>query len=476
MPILGIQAIWVLLACVVVQDIPEALRNFEKARREIKSGSFHFSVFDPTLMNSPFEYKCRIAKNGDRMLEELGDAEGWTRYAQEPASGALIPKSRLAMQFLNNAEGCWSRISTTSNVRLWRNPTSPGNPLAEQLKDIRWLGMAVSGRELLQRPAAVWGGGGVSAGAATVKWASTVVDGKHLVRADYGRNERVEWSIDPARGWNAERITRLIRTGDTDQFSATAESVISLEKISGQWFPRAIRQYERGELFREIDVLDASINGPNDPQALTAPDIGVEPGFSIAPQDFSAGSPRGLRWSSKGLVEAVRWDELERGGERPGPTLQRELRGEMSPAYTEDERTFLVRARAERAKVHAQAGRRSLWEQYVDEFIRTNTLSDEQAQKARLILAECQGKADQFLLSRKTELENILKSLDEIKSPDPKSVDIKKLELDRLTAPLDTIFEEELTPRLDRLLTKEQRDRGSSRAASTQATKAKEPK
>lgn len=214
------------------------------------------------------------------------------------------------------------------------SPTSPGNPLAEHLKNIRWLGMTISGREMLQGPTSVWNTGGGPTAAATVKWSSEVINEKHLVRADYGRNERVEWLIDPARGWNAERITQLIRSGDTVEFSPMAESIISLERIGGQWFPRAIRQYERGAHFREIDVLEAAMNSPDDPPALTATNIGVESGFSVAPQDFSAGSPRGLRWSSMGLVEAAKWDELERGGKKPGPTLQRELRGELSPAYT----------------------------------------------------------------------------------------------------------------------------------------------
>lgn len=72
---------------------------------------------------------------------------------------------------------------------------------------------------------------------------------------------------------------------------------------------------------------------------------------------------------------------------------------------------------------------------------------------------ECQGKAIQFLLSRKKELDNILKTLDDIKSPDPKLIDMEKLEIEKLTAPLDTVFEEGVKPLLDRLLAKEQRER-----------------
>lgn len=107
----------------------------------------------------------------------------------------------------------------------------------------------------------------------------------------------------------------------------------------------------------------------------------------------------------------------------------------------------------------------TLWQPYVEWFIKQHSLDDSQTQKAMVILEQCQELAKQYLTSKTDALEQLVResvtaSTQPATRPSSQpSSDATRLNLDELMKPVDEIFETKLKPRLDALLTRAQRDR-----------------
>jgi hypothetical protein len=102
----------------------------------------------------------------------------------------------------------------------------------------------------------------------------------------------------------------------------------------------------------------------------------------------------------------------------------------------------------------------SKWDAYVEDFIKKYDLTDGQAQKARDILKDCKGQAARYASKAETRTELYDEQMEKLKKDAKANKDaIAKLTeaKAKLLAPIDTIFEKQLKPRLDKLPTRAQR-------------------
>ncbi|MFN0134868.1 MAG: hypothetical protein ACKVS9_01980 [Phycisphaerae bacterium] len=118
------------------------------------------------------------------------------------------------------------------------------------------------------------------------------------------------------------------------------------------------------------------------------------------------------------------------------------------------------------------------WEKYTKDFIAKYELNEEQRQKALTILKDCQDNATKVAVGKKTELEEIEKRENELKTSQDagKSKELGELTKRRDAAlkPIGDIFENQLKPRLDRLPTRAQR-KAADDAAKKPATPTSKP-
>lgn len=153
---------------------------------------------------------------------------------------------------------------------------------------------------------------------------------------------------------------------------------------------------------------------------------------------------------------------------RPAPEAKRtepkvrERHGERSEPKPEPTKATGGRTPAKRAAPKSSGKQsESAWEKYVREFIARYKLNDEQAQKAHAVLDDCQSQADRYLLGRQAELEKLDRQVEGLKKSKDKQKSKKLSALtnqrNKLMAPIDRIFENQLKPRLERLPTRAQR-------------------
>ena len=118
------------------------------------------------------------------------------------------------------------------------------------------------------------------------------------------------------------------------------------------------------------------------------------------------------------------------------------------------------------------------WEKYTKDFIAKYELSEEQQQKALTILKDCQENATKVAASKKSEIDEIEKRENELKTSQDagKSKELGELTKRRDAAlkPIGEIFENQLKPRLDRLPTRAQR-KAADDAAKKPATATSKP-
>lgn len=130
-----------------------------------------------------------------------------------------------------------------------------------------------------------------------------------------------------------------------------------------------------------------------------------------------------------------------------------------------DRSEILRRVAAAKGEAEFESG----WEAYVREFIEKYKLTDGQAQRAKLILKDCQEQARQYMQRHKAELEQLDKKKEALTESKDKLKALTELSQRRakLLEPIGRIFEKRLKPRLEKLLTRAQRQ------AAEQAAKGK---
>lgn len=113
-------------------------------------------------------------------------------------------------------------------------------------------------------------------------------------------------------------------------------------------------------------------------------------------------------------------------------------------------------------------GPAGMWERYTRAFIRRYQLDDGQEQRAWAILRNCQARGRRYLETHRARFDALeqravaLGVASAAKGPEAAAI---RREAGRLQQPIDDIFERELKPRLERLLTRAQRALGQPDAA-----------
>ncbi len=297
-----------------------------------------------------------------------------------------------------------------------------------------------------------------AAGHPTVEYRVFPDDGLECVAARSGDVE-VRWWIDTAKDCSPVR-TAVYRRGEP-----VGERRIDLRHVDGVWFPSRVRSYQGGSDGPLLDVLDlyaVQINRPGHPMPLRPSDIGLEPGVCVVVTNREPGEARW--WNGDELVSHEQWAADVRAGKRvPGPGLLRYRRQAEVRLNDADPLTASRSATANVVQL-LNGGARLLsdWERYARDFIERHGLDRDQTQRALIILGDCQEEASAYITRRRGDFDVLdARLLAMTNHSDPARGDWTRLqsERDRLTAPLDEIFVSRLQPRLEALLTSEQRRR-----------------
>lgn len=266
------------------------------------------------------------------------------------------------------------------------------------------------------------------------------------------------WWIDPAKDWAVVRNATFDAEG-----KQIGETRFEYEVFDGYWFPRHIENLDtsggQASPFLVIDTIAAEFNRPEHPPMLTKADIGTEVGTAIMYEESDR--PMAIWDGAKPVSRAEYRARVEQGELTPGPNRQRVLRQLQARAERE---ARLREITATTQATSKPAPRESEWERFTREFIKIYELGDEQSQKAHLICRECQNLAREILDSRRSEIESVEGELSAMSAPGGTVNPAKRQELqrklDRLTAPVQAIFESNLRPRFFKLPTKAQLEKG----------------
>ncbi|MCG3127985.1 MAG: hypothetical protein CHACPFDD_02858 [Phycisphaerae bacterium] len=462
--------IWFTAFCA---DKPAALRALEEARNSVVSGRMSWTWTDHRrLPGRTFTFHSRYALNGDMILEQVGDQDGWVRY--DESSGK--PRSRFPELYMRNRDGVWHHARTDVRALLWRavgdlpaedanEPPDPGD-----FRDVRTLGIfpgnTVSFRDGITCLSTL--GARVADGmeAPLVEWSQSQSGSRYEVVGRLADGNAVRWIINADRGWNAERVEWVDAAG-----SVKAECRCELAQCGEVWFPAAVDYYSGGTLVESYRVTEAALNRADDAVESSGADLGLESGFNIVPQNFRDPSGHGtLFWHDGRIITFAECKEARRTGAPLGPTLEAKKRGEHSPYMTPEQIERWERHDREMAFTSAQNKPLTEWERYVVDFCRRFALNDEQQQKAWQILRACQADGGQYLNRHKSDFYKVQADFTQARktgnTDDLRRHNARPSELRR---PIDDIFEKQLKPRLDKLPTREQRQAADKTAASQPA-------
>lgn len=284
-------------------------------------------------------------------------------------------------------------------------------------------------------------------------------------------NERVEWWLHPKCGFQPVRVAYY----ENDRLSMETRS--DLYEMDGYWFPRAVHEYKSHyrdgtEPAYSITVASAEFNHPDHPREFTPDDIGIGIDTTqVMRKDLNG------RVLEIGVYNGVGYrthDEraVERGVVPPSATQP-----DISAGATD--------IQSPRASPRVGSTPRmweSAWRKYTREFIERCQLTDDQAQKAWAICRDCEQRAHAYVERHKDKFDDLdrrtaaLRSTSSAPAATPRAApaaekpssaggasntaaEHQELAADRarLLEPIDEIFERQLKPRLEALLTRAQR-------------------
>jgi hypothetical protein len=444
-----------------------------EARSALFSGDVVWELESVKYPGRRFLYVNRYASNGDRIFEERGDQDGWVTW--NPIEKR--PESKYPQLYLAQGDGVYSYEETKPIVSFWkrgegREVVGSPSPRGLEFKDVRCIGIHPSENLAFQHglhsaylmSAPCGGSSDAPKEARQVRWEETREQGRIVVNAKLDR-ETVRWTINPDKGWNAERIETFAANGDR-----IGDVQCKLRQYGEYWFPETVEHWVNGQLGCRIRVEMASFNQVGDPTQFTPRDIWVEPGFNIIPQNFHPSEAGGLIWEGDRAVGFEEWKRLVESGQREyGPLLaeaQRSGRPPESPYMTDAQRAAREAVHREMRARTQQARGMAAWERYVAEFIQQHSLNPDQTQKAQTILRSCQEEGQNYLNRRRSDFAKAQRAIESARqSGDGKGLGRAAEQLRELRKPMDAIFEERLKPRLDGLLTAAQRAAAASRPA-----------
>lgn len=423
-------------------EVPEALRNFERARANIRTAvvdcrETRWTQYEPL---EPVRHVIEVLDVSNGTLRLAGEDTIWINRGDD--EGVMVrdvagnPSSMYThpRHFLQDGGTLWQHEETVADATGF----TPEKPNMEILH-IRSLG-ASSGlcsqdiQDVLYRE-----GGSV----APAEYMETVEDGLHVVTAKIGDDTVRQWWVDPARGWNVIRTTY-----DVDG-ERLLELRAGLAQFDGVWFPETISVYNRQwcdgkEPFETLQVSRAEFNRPEHPQDFTPADIGMHTGMMV---NIRSGTLEEVGHGVFDGTKVVRVTVYER--ERIDALQAQMQRGEK------------VEVPDWQAALKTTVTYESEWEAYTREFIAKYQLDEGQSQRAWTILKDCQEQADLYLLRNRARLSSLEQRLRAKPSGDEAKRKAEEAALGEMLhevcAPVEQIFEARLKPRLDRLPTRSQR-------------------
>jgi hypothetical protein len=420
------------------QERPLALEMAQRQRELLQTGQVEFRCQRQGDLFPTRLYSARFGDESDA-VSFLGDESG-VFYVSDGTVDTLRRGPHVA---LNAPNETWDYDGDGISCGLAQDPK-----LGEHLWKLRALGLtyfntAAGVQNMLlndevTRPR-------------VQRYTESVENGLHVVRAETDHGATT-WYIDPQRGWNPVRVT----AGRDDQVAA--ESRITLREYDGVWYPATVEFYQRGSdrPVEVISVTSAAFNHPDQPHILKPADIGIEAGMNVEARKAD-GKYEFMKFDGEKAVSLDEFAKRYWAGEiKYGPSFLRAI-AELEAASIGSE---VQREPATGDVPSARQRRESEWEAYTRQFISKYHLDDGQSQKALSILRECQQEADQYLLRRKVEFEQLREKMRKLsKAGTPKQDDLSALRQQgvKLRAPLNEIFEKQLKPRLEKLPTRAQR-------------------
>jgi hypothetical protein len=277
-------------------------------------------------------------------------------------------------------------------------------------------------------------------GDATPAYSVTKRDGLAVVSAVERAAERVferRWSIDPQSGWN------VILYEEVSDGRPTLTVGTKLAKTGEYWFPQEVEYRNPDGPYATFRIREVKLNNPNLPKRLMPEFIEVVPGTNIY-RMFPDAPPEAARFDGERIIGVEEFKRRRRAGEiQRGEAFVRDL------------------ARGPEILAQQRAGEKytpSEWEKFVARFIAEHNLDNGQGTRAWSIYRDCRDSADQYLKKHKEEFDELDKGRAALKFT-PNADQSAKLaaRAAELRRPVQEIFDEQLVPRLDKLLTREQR-------------------
>lgn len=458
----------------------EALHQF-RGPEVLRTAVIQWTVRDDIVDTDQYHgahtryYTTRIAGN-DVAVTHHGDEEGvFARLANgAPAVGADYNGERSLLR--SNGE-LWEHPENAPFANTW----SPDRAPFFELFDMRRMGLDSSP---LQQPLSDQRR---AAGLPDLEYKVERDGGLTLVRGRSPTGTEYRWWLD------THKDNAVIRTAVYQNGRAIGQTDYDLEQFDDVWFPARITQYRLGagdvvgvRASRVINIVRAEFNRDSHPKILTPEDIGIEVGTSIRGQD--PGCRHGV-WDGAEVIATTEFLTRAQSGQlRRGPTVTRELvhRGGLPESQLEG----LPTAAAKRAAWPGPPEQRertawgpvpfeSDWEAYTRRFITRHKLAADQTQRALDILKDCKAQAAQFLARHKDNCVKIDEDLKAAKSAAGESQPEKARAIAARIRPLregvERIRKNELEPRLERVLTTEQRRAADKSLGSDAANSPEQP-
>jgi hypothetical protein len=425
---------------------PKALLAFREARQQIVSGRVDWTVELPDRART-MHYVSRYAANGDLIFENRGDEDGWTRFFPGGRSGS----SKFPHLYLATPEGIWLYRETSAGATLWP-PGSPETSMKPELKDARAIGI-FSTSESIETPLA-------SRGAWESKSDPVMSYEQHdegdlvIVTGQHRSGATTEWTIAPDMGWNAVRIVSESPNGKR----TCVENEMC--RFGDVWLPKHTVYQRDDSVEAVVSIQGARLNQSDDPRTFTPNDIGLEPGIAVSSQTARIGS-RIRFWNGEEIIPAERYHrEVELGLLTPGKVWRQLVDDGYldSPYVTGQERKLGALNAAKRTMQEGVRAYQALWRSYTESFIQCYNLNDEQQQKARAILADCERRAEPIAEKLESHWSEIHKQLDgAVRNADAERTKQLRDKWKELQKPLNEIFANRLVPELEKLPTRAQK-------------------
>lgn len=282
-------------------------------------------------------------------------------------------------------------------------------------------------------------------------------DGDLIVVTRQDGDYRTVWWLDPRRDFNPVRVR-----SESDR-GLVGEVRITLDKFDDVWFPREIAAYRADAAGDEapvqiLSVTAASFNQPTQAKALTPADAGFEPGLLLDVWPPQTTGPQ-IIWDGEKPVPDTEFLERIRAGQIKRGARNRAAHDALPPVPPEMMEAAQRGLRPDETGQGALRGRVGRWRQYTEEFILRFALDEDQRQRARQILADCENRGSDYLTRNHERFADATRDLEEARRAGARDERLRIRErLNDLLAPLDRIFDDVLKPRLERLPTRAQRD------------------